>query len=448
MEALQFKFNPLRYALAKAVGTVYPGVFTSRIGCLAYGEIPEPELPDSDWVKIDTVLGGICGSDLSLITLEDSPSLSPFASFPFVIGHENVGIVRQVGDTATDIDVGQRVVVDPLLPCAVRGFGTPCKACRAGRPNRCIRFTSGNLAPGLLLGSCRDTGGSWGATFVAHRTQVIPVPDNVSDENALLSEPLGCALHAVEVAGPPKGGTALVVGGGVIGLSVIAALKVLAPACRVVALVRHDFQADMAKQLGADEVLAPRGQQLYPVVAEALGTKLLKPVIGAPVLVGGADVVFECAGSPRALNDSLRFAAPGGQVVLLGLAAVPKGIDWSFIWLKELHVQGVFASGPIETPAGRVSAMQYAMDLFAQEKLDLSALITHRFLLRNYREAIATVMSKKKSACLKAVLIPDTPTARAAASGQSSVKAALTDDSPAAHRDVVSFTRVSDEITS
>lgn len=441
MEALQFTFSPIRYAFAKAMGTVYPAVFTSRAGCLAYGETREPELPGADWVKIDTIMGGICGSDLSLISLEDSPSLSPLASFPFVIGHENVGIVREAGEAVVDIEVGQRVVVDPLLPCAVRGFGTPCKWCRAGRPNRCLRFTGGNIAPGLLLGSCRDTGGSWGAAFVAHRSQLIPVPEHVSHENALLSEPFGCALHAVEVAGPPAGGTVLVIGGGVIGLSVIAALKVLAPDTRVIALVRHPFQAEKAQRYGADEVLMPRGRQLYPVVAEALGAKLLKPVIGPPVLVGGADVVFECAGSPKALNDSLRFAAPGGQVVLLGLAALPRGIDWSFVWQKELHVQGVFASGPIETADGRMSAMQYAMDLFTRGKVDLSDMVTHRFALKDYREAIATVTSKKKSSCLKAVLIPDTPMAKAAVDGGRAAAGAPTDDPPAVHRDMVSFTR-------
>src|SRR5690606_41134009 len=104
---------------------------------------------------------------------------------------------------------------------AVRGFGQPCANCRAGLPNRCLRFAEGALAPGLLLGSCRDTGGSWGEVFVAHRSQVIPVPDHVSDENAVLAEPFGCALHAVDVAGPPHGRTVLVIGGGVIGLCTI-----------------------------------------------------------------------------------------------------------------------------------------------------------------------------------------------------------------------------------
>jgi len=405
MKALQFRFSPLRYAFAKAVGTVWPAVFTSRAGCLAYGDVPEPALPGPDWIKVETRLGGICGSDLNLIALRDSPSVSPFASFPFVIGHENVGVVREAGTRVTEVQPGQRVVVDPLLPCAVRGFAHPCANCRAGQPNRCLRFTEGELAPGLLLGSCRDTGGSWGEVFVAHRSQVIPVPDHVSDENALLAEPFGCALHAVDVAGPPHDKTVLVIGGGVIGLCTIAALRLMAPGSRIVALVRHPFQADMARRLGADEVLAPRGKDVYPTVAAALGAKLLRPVLGPPVLVGGADAVYECAGSDRALNDALRFAAPGGQVVLLGLAAVPRGIDWSFVWLKEIQVQGVFAAGPVRTETGTVSAVQRAIDLFAQGAVDLSDLVTHRFALGDYREALATVTAKGSSGCLKAVFV-------------------------------------------
>lgn len=413
MEALQFVFNPVRYVLAKAAGSVRPAAFTSRAGLLRYGDVPEPELPGPDWVKIDTIMGGVCGSDLSLIALKDSPSLSPLASFPFVVGHENVGIVREAGANVTDVQPGQRVVADPLLPCEVRGFKDLCPSCAAGRPNRCLRFTEGDIAPGLLLGHCRDTGGSWGAVFVAHRAQLIPVPEHVSNENALMAEPLGCALHAAALADIAPGSTVLVIGGGVIGLSVVAALKVLAPAARVITVVRHGFQAEMARKYGADLVLRPRRGERYREVADALGAKLLKPVIGAPVLSGGADVVFECAGSPGALNDALRFARPGGKVVLLGLASLPKGIDWSFVWQKELHVQGVFASGPMETPLGRMTAMQYAMRLFADGTVDLSDMVTHRFALKDFRQAIETAWSKKTSGCLKAVLVPDTAVARA-----------------------------------
>ncbi|MBO8140822.1 MAG: alcohol dehydrogenase catalytic domain-containing protein [Firmicutes bacterium] len=424
MEAIQFRFSPGRYVLAKALGRVYPGVFTSRLGCVAYGDVPEPRLPGPDWIKVRTRLAGICGSDLNLIALRDSPSVSPFASFPFVIGHENVGIVSEVGSAVTEVRPGQRVVVDPLLPCAVRGC-EPCDNCRAGMPNRCLRFAEGALSPGLLLGSCRDTGGSWGQSFVAHRSQVIPVPDEVSDENAVLAEPFGCALHAVDVAGPPRG-QVIVIGGGVIGLCVVAALKLMAPDCRIVALVRHPFQAEMARRLGADEVLTPRGKQVYPAVAEALGARLLRPVLGPPVFSGGADAVYECAGSDRALNDALRFAGPGGQVVLLGLAAIPKAIDWSFVWLKELEVQGVFAAGPVKTPAGPVSAVRRAVELFAGGAVDLSPLVTHRFALRDFRKALAAVTSKGSSGCIKAVFVVDEPGggARASASRQAAASSA------------------------
>src|SRR5690606_11979069 len=107
--------------------------------------------------------------------------------------------------------------------------------------------------------------------------------------------------------GSGKAPTALVIGGGVIGLSTIAALRVLAPHTRVVALVRHSFQADMARKLGAHTVLMPHRRTLYEEVAEELGASLLKPVLGPPVLVGGADVVYESAGSAGALADALRF---------------------------------------------------------------------------------------------------------------------------------------------
>lgn len=407
MQALRFTLHPLRYAAAKAIGTVWPGVFISPLGCLAYGSGARPALPAPDWVRINTTMGGICGSDLSLITLQDSPSLSPFASFPFVIGHENVGVVSEVGEAAGDWKPGDRVIADPLLSCSVRGFEQLCAACEAGLTNQCTRFTDGLLPPGLLIGNCRDTGGSWGECFVAHRSQLIRVPDNVSDENAVLAEPLGCALHAVDMAvSPPAGGTALVIGGGVIGLATIAALTVMQPDVRIVAIVRHSFQADMARRLGAHNVITGRGAQLYGKVADALGARLLRPVLGPPVLVGGADVVYECAGSAKALADGLRFTAPGGQLILLGLASLPKGIDWSHVWRKEIHVQGVFAAGPVHTEKGRMSSLRYALDLFRAGRLNLEELVTHRFPLSQYRQAFAAVTSKGRTACVKAVFIP------------------------------------------
>ena len=318
-------------------------------------------------------MGGICGSDLNLITLRDSPSVSPFASFPFVIGHENVGIVRETGPAVTEVEPGQRVVADPLLPCAVRGFRQPCANCRAGLPNRCLRFTEGAIAPGLLLGSCRDTGGSWGEVFVAHRSQVIPVPDHVSDENAVLAEPFGCALHAVDVAGPPHGRTVLVIGGGVIGLCTIAALRIMAPGCRMVALVRHPFQADMARRLGADEVLAPRGRRRVPYGGRRpWGPSCCGRCWGrrcwwvAPMWCTSAQAATGPSTTPCALRP------PAARWCSWGWRPCPGASTGAFVWLKELQVQGVFAAGPVRHAEGTVSAVQRAIELFAEGAVDLS----------------------------------------------------------------------------
>src|SRR5262249_7163788 len=157
------------------------------------------------WVRVRTRLGGICGSDLAIVTLRASPATSPFSSFPFVLGHENVGIVEETGAAARGVQRGERVVVNPLLACAARGIEPPCRQCPAGHPSRCEGFTDGALARGMMIGTTRGLGGSWGERFVAHDSQVHRVPDGVSDEEAVLVEPFACAVHAVRSAPPAAG---------------------------------------------------------------------------------------------------------------------------------------------------------------------------------------------------------------------------------------------------
>ena len=403
MKALQFDFHPLRYGATLLLGRLSRAAYWGPLSCLRYRDVPEPPLPGDDWVRVRTWYAGICGSDLNLILLRESPSLSPYSSFPFTLGHENVGVVEETGPAVSDLRVGQRVVVDPPLTCAPRGFTEPCPACARGDPH-CHRYHEGRLAPGIQIGACRDTGGSWSPCFVAHRSQVFPVPDGVSDEDAVLAEPFACALHAVSLAPPAPGDRVLVVGGGVIGLCTVAALRALGYPCRIVALVRHSFQAEAARVLGADTVVQARGSRRYRAVADALGARLLKPVLGPPVLAGGAPVVFECVGTGPAVDDALRFAAPGGRVVLVGLSAFPRGVDWTPIWFKELHVRGSFVTGSVDLPSGRrVRSLPLALELMRAGKARLGELVTHKFALEEYRTALATLLNRRHTGVIKAV---------------------------------------------
>ena len=103
------------------LGKRWRGLYTSPFSCTRLVDIPEPQLPTPEWVKVRTRLSGICGSDLATITAKGSPYFSPFTSTPFVLGHEIVGEIAETGDAVEGFPVGARVVIEPVLSCPVRG---------------------------------------------------------------------------------------------------------------------------------------------------------------------------------------------------------------------------------------------------------------------------------------------------------------------------------------
>lgn len=408
MKALVFNPTIPRYVLTKALGSVRRQALWGRFAPLQYRDIPDPPLPGEDWVRIAVRLGGICGSDLHTIHLDTSPAASALTSFPFVLGHENVGTIVEMGRFVSGLAVGQRATVEPPLPCAARGLNPPCPNCAAGHYNLCLRYTDGHLSPGLMIGACRDTGGSWGGTFVAHSSQVFPLPEAVSDESALMAEPLACAVHPLLAEPPSDRATVLVVGGGVIGQCAIAAMRAMGIAARVIALVKYPFQGEMALRLGADQVvLLERGDRHYDAIADLTGGVLRRPILGKRVLIGGADVTIECVGSARSIDDALRLTRPGGRVIVLGLAALPKGVDWTPIWLHELKVTGSYVYGWEAWKGRRLRTMDLVLEWMARGSVSLGDLITHRFPLDAYPKALTTAMGKAQSHAFKVVFTPN-----------------------------------------
>lgn len=408
VKALQFHYRPVQYMVCKFFGKLIPSLhWHSLLSCIRYQEVEEPDLPNEDWVKIKIKYGGICGSDMNLIFLNDSPTTSPYASFPFTIGHEFVGEVIETGGNVRQLSPGDRVVADPVLACESRGIDNPCPACLRGDYNQCERKTDGLISPGLLIGSCRDTGGSWSSVVVAHQRQVFSIPQELNDLNALLIEPFSCALHSVLRNPPRSNDTVLVIGAGVIGICVVAAIRALDIPCRLIVLAKYPFQKELALQYGADKVVLLRpGDQYFSELASNLDARRLNPVFGSPVIQGGADCVFECAGNRRSLNDALRFAKNRGKVVLLGLSGILDMIDWTAVWLNELTIKGSFAYG-METYKGeKKHTHEIALELMSEKKVDLSPLITHRFPLSKYKEALVAATRKREEPTMKIVLEP------------------------------------------
>ncbi len=302
---------------------------------------------------------------------------------------------------------GDRVVAEPLLPCATRGIQEPCEFCRRGEFSLCQNFAEGDLAPGLSIGACRGTGGSWSPCFVAHRSQLFSVPENVSDENAVMVDAFCSALRPTMRSFPDDDDIVLVVGAGVVGLCSVAALRTLGSGARVIVVAKHRFQGEMAREFGADDVVYLREGDRFEAVAEATGGKLLDPMLGSSVLVGGADIVFECVGNGSSIDDSLRLARSGGVVVLIGLAAIPRRVDWTPIWLNELTVKGSFWCSTETVQGRRVRSFQLALDWMAEGKLDLSAMVTHRFRLDDYKRALAVTAHKARHQVVKSVFAFD-----------------------------------------
>jgi L-iditol 2-dehydrogenase len=400
VKAIRFAAPIPTYLATLVAGKISRRFHTGALACTRYTDLEQPALPTERWVRIRTRLGGICGSDLNVISLGASPSTSPFSSFPFVLGHENVGDVIAVGSGVTTVGVGARVTANPLLCCEPRGIVRKCGACESGHHSRCAHFTDGDIAPGMLIGTTRGLGGSWGEEFVAHEDQLARVPETMSDEAAVLIEPFACSVHAVRANLPDAGERVLVIGAGSIGLLTIAALHALAPGARVTALARYDIQRAHASRLGAAQVVPARGDYTT-ALADAGGTRLLKPIIGKPVGVCGFDRTFVCIGGTRGMDDAMRVTRAGGTIVLLGNSGTMNGLDWTPLWLKELTVRGSLCYGsPVHASAGK-GAFAEAAALIASGAAPIAELLTHTFALGEYRKALATASNKAGGESIK-----------------------------------------------
>jgi len=369
MLALTYHRSLPRFAFVRAAGG-RAAAATSELAMLHLGDVPEPVLPTADWVRVRPSLAGICGSDTAAITGHASLYLDPLTSYPFIPGHEVVGV----------LDDGTRVVVQPALGCLARGLDPPCVQCLRGWPGRCENLSEGSIECGLQTGYCASTGGGWGEVLVAHPSQLHPVPEGLTDEAAVLIEPLACAVHAALRGAPGPDDTALVLGAGTIGLLTVAAVRQLCPPRRLIVVAKHPFQSQQARRLGADQVVTP--DQAISRVRFQTGARRLEGA-GAPVLLGGVDVSFECTGSASGLNQATRLTRAGGRLVAVGMPGEER-VDWAPIWQRELNVMGAYAYG---LEADGRSSFEIALGMAGE--LGLEQLVGPTFGLTEYRRAIA-----------------------------------------------------------
>lgn len=398
MRALQFELSIPRYVCCKAFSHFFPHRFSPTLSCLHLRELPIPELPGPDWVRIQVEMCGICGSDLNALRGHESFSMEPYASFPAVMGHEIIGRVVECGPGVRGIASGTRVAVENILPCAPRGITPPCAACARGDYALCENYTSGHLPPGILIGFTNGLGGGFGEYLVAHQSQLFPIPASLSLEEAVLIDALASALQPVANHLPHHDQTVLVYGAGIIGLNVIQCLRAAGFSGRIIAIARHAFQAEWARTLGATEVIT---RDLFPHIARLTGATIRKPTLGPPVLDGGVDCVFDCVGSSGTIDYSLRFARKRGKVVVVGTAGMISKVDAAPLWFKEIILTGTAMFSTTTVNGKRQRTYQHVIDLLAAGTLRARGLVTQTFPISQYAKAFNVALDKSQAQSIK-----------------------------------------------
>jgi threonine dehydrogenase-like Zn-dependent dehydrogenase len=415
MKGVTFNVSVPHFLLAKTAGRISDSALYGLLSGVKMSDLPDPQLPGPDWVEIEVVAGGICGSDISNLTYSASPAMEPFGSFPAVLGHEILGRVKSVGTNVSKMSQGQRVTVDPMISCTTRGYPPedPCSSCSEGLHCTCERAGEDGvtligdepLSRGLTIGYHRDLPGGWGQTVLAHESQVFPVDDALSDNAAVLLEPLSIALHAV-LRTPPEGEEpAFVIGSGTIALATIWALRATGFQGPILAQAKREHEQKLARTLGATDVVAP-GFEARDALIDT-GASAYMPVVGPEVFSGGGfPLIYDCVGNQGSLAQSLGFASPRGRIVVIGCVAEFKKLDLTFVWARELRIRGAVGYG-LETWRGeRRHTFEIAHDLLLETGAPVQNMVTHAYPLDQYRDALRAAANHRKSGAVKVVLQP------------------------------------------
>jgi L-iditol 2-dehydrogenase len=416
MKALQFGISIPRVLMGKALGRFSNSVVFGGLSGLSLKDMPAPELPGPDWAQLEVLMCGICGSDIAGLTYKTGPLLEPFLSLPAVLGHEVLARVVKIGPGVIRVKVGDRVAVDPLISCLVRGRSPSeqCASCAEGLAATCelageaggASVSGEPLARGLLVGCNADLPGGFSERMVAHDSQLFPIPDAMEDKIAVLTEPLSIGVHAVLRSRLNRDAAVLVIGSGPIALGTIWALRALGHRGTIVAQTKRPHEALIAQEFGASVTVSP-GINARQALLDT-GATAYQPIVGAEVFAGGGfPVVFDCVGIKESLDQSLRFVAPRGRIILLGCAARISQLDLTFLWAREIEISGFAGYGMEDWEGAHVHTFDVTHQLLSETNVPIEKLVTHTFPLDSYHEAFEAATNHRLSRALKVVLTPN-----------------------------------------
>ncbi len=403
MRAIYVEKNLPKMLAVKALRPIWPGVIWSPLSPAEIVDLPEPALPGPRWLRVQNEQCGICASDISLLKVKADPQVAP-AALPgntrFYLGHEVVGRVSEVGPQIDRFEVGDRVVMESRFAgpnCHTQEIEPVCRYCADGRDRLCQNASAG-LGP---VGA----GGGWGDHYTAHESEVWPVPEDLTADQAAMIEPTAVALHGVLRRPPAAGEQVLIVGAGIIGLLTLAVVKVVEPQARVSIMARYPHQREAAQKLGADAVITD--QDPYEAVARETNGKLYQAPMNRGMILGGYGVIYDCVGSQDTVYNSLRWARAGGAVVLVGIDLGELTIDLNPIWYQEVDLVGSHTFGLEKWQGQERHTFDWVIEMIQEGLIKPEQLITHRFPFKKIKQAIKAAEDKTQNSIKVMVHLED-----------------------------------------
>ncbi len=318
---------------------------------LTMQQVPVPT-PAADEVLIKVRKTAICGTDVHIWNWDEWSAKT--VPTPMVVGHEFCGEIVTTGEAVKKFSCGQRVSGEGHVVC-----GT-CRNCRAGRGHLCRN----------TLGVGVNRPGAFAEYLVLPQDNVVPIPDDISDEIAAIFDPFGNAVHTA-LSFDLIGEDVLVTGAGPIGImGALVAQRV--GARKVVITDISDYRIGLAKEMGVQHVVNAEKEDLNDVM-HALG------------MHEGFDVGLEMSGAAPAMRDMIDKMNNGGKIALLGIAPTEFAVDWNKIIFKMLQVKGIYGREIFET--------WYKMIALVQSGLDLQGLIMHRINADQFQSGFEHMLS-------------------------------------------------------